>query len=328
MRPAPRRLAEIAARAAESFVVLELKESYGVGFVAAPGRIVSTLHVVSDETHIAAHLSSGRTVEVPAVAGIDARRDLAVLLARELDVTPLPPAPKRLIEEGTQAVTFSLSKDRTRTQWIDVRIAAIQVLNDALTVYRLEGDFPPDLSGAPLVSARGEALGVVTLAQGDDGPIVLGVPYRYVSPLLTGEAPQPLSVLTLPKKPRRRRMVPQHPVALLDGSSAKSLEHVASVLNGAINVGAPAFDKGDLDTCWRLYAETAERLVRDRHDCPGPMKALQEGLDRARALDDVEARVWAMRDAFDALLMLIEKFSRARVSIARGGGRKPSKLLN
>src|SRR5687767_5959926 len=154
MPPKSQRLAEIAARAAEGFVVLELKESYGVGFVAAPGRIVSTLHVVSDEQQISAHLSSGRTIEVSAVAGLDVRRDLAVLHAPLLDVAPLPPAPQRLIEEGTQAFTFSLSKDRSRTVWIDVRIAAIQVLNDVLTVYRLEGDFPPDLSGAPLVSAR------------------------------------------------------------------------------------------------------------------------------------------------------------------------------
>jgi hypothetical protein len=123
-------------------------------------------------------------------------------------------------------------------------------------------------------------------------------------------------------------MVPQHPVALLDGSSAKGLEHVASVLNGAINVAAPAYDRGDVETCWRLYSETAERLVRDRHDCPGPMKALSEGLERARALEDMESRVWALRDAFDALLMLIEKFSRARVAVSRGGGRKSSKLLN
>ena len=59
MRPRAQRLAEIAARAAEGFVVLELKESYGVGFVAAPGRIVTTLHVVSDETHVTGHLSTG-----------------------------------------------------------------------------------------------------------------------------------------------------------------------------------------------------------------------------------------------------------------------------
>jgi len=309
-------------------VVLELKESYGVGFVAAPGRIVTTLHVVSDEAHVTAHLSSGTTVEVPGVAGIDPKRDVAVLLAPSMELAPLPAAPKRLAEEGTQAITFSLSRDRTRTQWLDVKISAIQVLNDSLTVYRLDGDFPPDLSGAPLISPKGEALGVVTLAQGDDGPIVLAVPYKYFLPLLSTPDQRPLSVLTLPKKARRRRMVPQHPVALLDGSSAKSLEHVASVLNGAINVAASALDKGDTTTCWRLYSETAERLVHDRHDCPGPMKALQEGLERARAIEDLEGRVWALRDTFDALLMLIEKFSRARVAAARGGGRKPSKLLN
>src|SRR5438128_4689275 len=154
MRPKAQRLAEIAARAAEGFVVLELKESYGLGFVAAPGRIVSTLHVVSDETQITAHLSNGSHQPVRAVAGIDARRDLAVMLAPQLDVQPLVTPPLRLAEEGTQAFTFSVSPDRSRTQWLDARIAAIQVLSDVLTVYRLEGEFPPDLSGAPLVSAK------------------------------------------------------------------------------------------------------------------------------------------------------------------------------
>ncbi|MBL8952723.1 MAG: trypsin-like peptidase domain-containing protein [Myxococcaceae bacterium] len=328
MRSKAQRLAEIAARAAEGFVVLELKESYGVGFVAAPGRIVTTLHVVSDESHVTGHLATGQAVDVPLVAGIDPKRDLAVLLSPSIELAPLPPAPKRLAEEGTQAITFSLNRERTRTRWLDVKISAIQVLSDGLTVYRLEGDFPPDLSGSPLISARGEALGVVTLAQGDDGPIVLAVPYKYLVPLLTTPEQRPLSVLSLAKKARRRRMVPQYPVALLDGSSAKSLEQVASVLNGAINVAASALDKGDTSTSWRLYSETAERLIRDRHDCPGPMKALQEGLERARAMEDGESRVWALRDTFDALLMLVEKFSRARVAAARGGGRKPSKLLN
>src|SRR5436305_1147748 len=102
------RMAEIAARAAEGFVVLELKESYGLGFVAAPGRIVSTLHVVSDESQITAHLSTGVTVGVRSVAAIDTRRDLAVLLAPSVDVAPVLTPPQRLAEEGSTALTFSL----------------------------------------------------------------------------------------------------------------------------------------------------------------------------------------------------------------------------
>ncbi|MBK7864044.1 MAG: hypothetical protein IPJ65_36655 [Archangiaceae bacterium] len=254
MRSKAQRLAEVAARAAEGFVVLELKESYGLGFVAAPGRLVSTLHVVGDEASITAHLSDGSRLDLGAVGGVDHRRDLAVLLSAQLAVAPLLAPPLRLAEEGTTAFTFTLSKDRTRTQWVDVRIAAIQVLSDLLTVYRLDGDLPADLSGAPLVSTRGEALGVLTQAQADDGPVVLAVPHRYLVPLLSSPEQRPLSALTLPRRARRRRMVPQHPVALLDGSSAKGLDHVASVLNGAINVGAPAYNRGDVATCWRLYS--------------------------------------------------------------------------
>src|SRR4051794_30533921 len=103
------RLAEIAARAAEAFVVLELDESYGLGFVAPNGRIVSTLHVVSDEQSITAHLSSGTQLKVSAVAGIDLKRDLAVLCASGVDVAPLLAPPRRLAEEGSAALTFSLT---------------------------------------------------------------------------------------------------------------------------------------------------------------------------------------------------------------------------
>jgi hypothetical protein len=320
------RLAEIAARAAESFVVLELDESYGLGFVAE-GRIVSTLHVVSDEKTITAHLSTGAQLPIRAVAGLDPKRDLAVLHAGTLEVASLLPAPQRLAEEGSSALTFSLSQDRRRTTWMETRIAAIQVLSDGLAVYRLEGDFPPDLSGAPLVSARGEALGVVTQAQSDDGVVVLAVPFRYLKPLLTTTEQLPLSVLRVPKKRARRRIVPQHALTLLDGSSAKGLESLAGALAGAINVGAPVYNRGDIEACLKLYTETALRIVRDRSDCPGPIKAIREGLDRARTLDDTDSKAWALRDTFDALLMVIEKYLKARVAVAKGDGRK-SKLLN
>jgi hypothetical protein len=321
------RLAEIAARAAEAFVVLELDESYGLGFVAPNGRIASTLHVVSDERSITAHLSSGTQLRVSSVAGIDPKRDLAVLYANGIDVAPLIAPPRRLAEEGSPALTFSLSQDRRRTQWIETKIASIQVLADGLAVYRIDGDFPPDLSGAPLISQKGEVLGVVTQAQADDGVVVLAVPYRYLVPLLNSTEQHPLSMLKLPKKRSRRRLVPQHALTLLDGSSAKGLEAIASALAGAINVGAPVFNRGDVEACLKLYTETAQRLLRDRADCPGPMKALKEGVDRSRALDDVDAKAWALRDTFDGLLMVIEKFLKMRVAVAKGGGRK-SKLLN
>ncbi len=319
----------VAAQAADSIVLLQFGKAYGIGFVASDdGLVVTSLHVVMGEKKVTAHLADGRKVDVRQVGGLDIKRDLAVLKLDVPGLVSLPRGPRRLVEEGTSVIVFGMVDECQRTRWTQAKISAVQVLGGWLTIYRLEGDLPTDASGGPLLSSSGEVLGVVTVAETEDGPAVLGVPLKYVTPMLDEKVFRPLAALATPRRlPPAIREVPEHPITILEGSSASGLEQMMESIANAISVGAPAYNQGNIDACYRVYRETARRLIADYENCPGPRKALEHGLRRAAAMKDVDARAWAMRDAFDGLMVVIEKFFRAHGSASKRGKTKP-KLLN
>lgn len=313
--------------AAASVVLLEFQQSYGLGFVAPNGRIVTCFHVVADEQEITAHLSDGRVLPVKAVCALDTRRDLAVLDVGLLDATPVRAAGPKFADEGEPVFVFGMVSGEGRTRWVDAKLTSVQVVGASLTVYSLEGDVPADASGGPLIGSDGAALGVVvTVANGEEGVVTLSVPWRYVEPLLRQNQELPLSVLSSDARRPPRREVPEHPLSLLEGAAVSGLEATSELLGDAIRIGAPAYNEGDVARCYAVYADTARRLIDTRDDCPGVQTALRAGLARAAALGDVDHQAWAMRDAFDGLLIVIEKYLRAHL----GAGRKPGKptLLN
>jgi S1-C subfamily serine protease len=311
--------------AAPSIVLLEFRQSYGLGFVAPNGRIVTSFHVVADEREVLAHLFDGRIIPVRTIAAIDTRRDLAVLDVGVLDVPPASAAAPRLVEEGSRVFVFGMVPAEGRTRWVEATITAIQVLGSSLTVYRLEGELPADASGGPLIAEDGCTLGVVTVAESEEGLISLAVPWRYVQPLTLQNAALPLSALSLAEHRAPKREVPDHPVTLLEGSTMAGLEAASEVIASAIRVGAPAYNEGDIEKCYRVYVDAAQRVIDARRDCPGVQAALRAGLTRASSLESVDHQAWAMRDAFDGLLTAIERFMRAQ-----GAGKKPGRqnLLN
>lgn len=312
--------------AAAAIVLLEFQKSYGLGFVAPNGRIVTCFHVVADEGEIVAHLADGRVLPVQGVCALDTRRDLAVLDVGLLDATPIKPAASgRLAEEGQPVFLFGMVPSEGRTRWVDAQLASLQVIGASLTVYSLTGEIPADASGGPLMGADGSALGVVTVAETESGAATLAVPWRYLEPLLRQNQELPLSALLTDGPAPHRREVPEHPLSLLEGSEVSGLEVTTDIIGEAIRLGAPAYNRGDVARCYAIYAETARRLIEARSDCAGVQRALRAGLARAATMSDVNQKAWAMRDAFDGLLLVIEKFLGRSVGPAKGSG-KP--LLN
>lgn len=79
------------------------------------------------------------------------------------------------------------------------------------------------------------------------------------------------------------------------------LPQAQALIGMAIGIGAPAYNTGDKQGCYDVYAATAG-LVLGLPELPEEAVAkLREGLDKSDGLDDPEAQAWAMRHAFDAV---------------------------
>ena len=100
------------------------------------------------------------------------------------------------------------------------------------------------------------------------------------------------------------RHIPHHPAAILNGCPAPELHATFDAIARAIDVGAPLYNAGNFEACYRIYAGAALEVERAVKACPGPKAALAAGVANADKLSDWSAKAWAMRDAFDGLLAL------------------------
>ena len=86
-----------------------------------------------------------------------------------------------------------------------------------------------------------------------------------------------------------------------------SVSDMQTVIEEAISLGAPRYNRGDIAGCARLYLATALALVHAQinRGFPGQARAvdtLKKGLAEAQVLTSVDERAWALRHAFDRVL--------------------------
>ena len=104
------------------------------------------------------------------------------------------------------------------------------------------------------------------------------------------------------------RNVPVHPARFLEGCSASDLDGIEEALSHSIGRGAPLFNGGDVAGCAEEYEQAATKLeAAIAPSCAGPVRALVAGRTTATKLAEPSAQAWAMRDAFDGLLEVIER---------------------
>jgi hypothetical protein len=308
----------VAARAAPALAILEMPGRQGVGFVASPqGRLVTNLHVVAGAEEIYVLLADEQFLRVQQVVALDEKRDLAVLQLPAHGVEALRLDGQTHPGEG-DPLFILLPAGGGMLGLMETRVQAVQVLDESLTFLELEASLPEDASGSPVMDATGALVGVATCAFADGRPVTIVIPSRYVELLLEQPRPQPLSALALARPAAsRQRQVPTHPLSLLEGCATDGVEEIALAIMQAIQLGAPAYNRGDPETCYRLYERTAERLIQERPDCPGAQAALREGLQRCARLDGADACAWALRDTFDGLLQVIDRWLQAQAAFAR-----------
>jgi hypothetical protein len=127
------------------------------------------------------------------------------------------------------------------------------------------------------------------------------------SPVAT-VSPTPGRAASLPSV---TRSVPHHPLSILAGCDPGDVSALSRGIDGAIQVGAPLYNSGNFAGCYHLYEGTAADLERKLSTtCTGPVEALEAGRTRAASLHDPAAQAWAMRDAFDGLIEVLERAAR------------------
>jgi len=299
-------IADIPALVAPSLVALEGEGGRGMGFVVSEGGlVVTTLHVALTTAATEVRYADGRIKKIHAVSGIDPKRDIAVLRTDARDTPILPNGPERLLDVGARL--FIVPDGATL---IERRVATVQPMGEGFTLYILGGGLvPEEASGAPIVDATGALLAMAARARGPSGVLSVGVPRKHLDLVISANERIPMALLRkLAKKRPVERRVPQHPVSILGGCAPSGLEAIKAAIAGAIEAGAPAFNNGDVAQCYQVYSECAQRLIAERSDCPGAQRALGDGLARAEALTDLDAQAWVLRDAFDGMLSVIERW--------------------
>jgi serine protease Do len=316
------RPAEIVQRSKPAIVRIEVRaeqaEGMGTGFVLSPdGRVATNLHVIGGATEIDVVLLDGTRLPVKEIAATDPAHDLAVLNvspSRPLATVPLGNSDE--IQAGDPVIAISNPLGVLDYTVSDGLISSVRQVSGELTILQISAPISQGSSGGPLFNQYGEVIGVATFISGAGQNLNFGIPSNYLKPLLArndhitpealAEAIQREYDSAQQQRARPTRQVPRHNVAILDGCSRDALDHAVQEISNAIRTGAPLYNQGNHEACFRIYEGTAIRLEREL-ECPGLRDALGQGLLRASTIEDYTDKAWAMRDAFDGVLDVITR---------------------
>ena len=292
--------AQIAQIAIPSVVLIRTPTGLGTGFVAAAGgKIVTNFHVIRGAAQASVVASDRVEHSDVEVIALDETRDLAVLRVASLKLQPLALADSGLSQAGEHVVAIGNPLGLGNTV-SDGLLSAVRELPQ-LSVLQISAPISPGSSGGPVFNDHGEVIGVSTFVLAGGQNLNFAVPINVVKPLLAGNQG---STLASHVKAVPHRNVPVHSRSLLDGCSTQQFEAVVSAIGQAIDVGAPLYNQGNFEACYRIYEGAALGVQQRVQQCQGPKQALLAGVEEAKKHAGWSDKAWAMRDAFDGLLAL------------------------
>lgn len=300
-------------------------EKVGTGFVLdKTGLIATNLHVVAGSSQIKVKLHDGTPYDVMQIAGIDAGRDLAVLRIRpKKDLKTVRLGDSEQMSAGDQIVAIGNPLGVFDYSVSSGLISQVRPVCDStearcppggLKLLQISAPISQGSSGGPLFNQFGEVVGVTTLIVAQGQAINFAVPGNYLKPLVA----QPIAIAmdkfaadtgaaeddrggNPDAGPKIVRAVPDHPLTVLQGCSDQQIADVVDAISDAIDVGAPLYNRGDIEACFRIYEGTSSKIERDP-PCAGVGKAFGDGLLRASTLATYKEKAWALRDTFDGLI--------------------------
>jgi serine protease Do len=301
---------QIAARATPSVVRIEVPGGLGSGFVVrSDGRIVTNLHVIAGAREATVVLPDGRRVGGVEILEVSDAFDLALLKVPVDKLPALPLGDSSLVQVGQHVVAIGNPLGLSNTV-SDGLVSALRQIGARAPLLQLSAPISPGSSGGPIIDERGQVVGVSTLIITRGQNLNFGVAINAVKPMLDAKVGTPLAVYKWKTSGRVARNVPRHELALLSNCSEASIHTIADRIKAAISVGAPAYNEGNHEGCYRAYAAAAVAIDREVNDCAQPRDALLAGVRKAEKLVRFDDKAWAMRDAFDGVLDVIARHDR------------------
>jgi hypothetical protein len=322
---------DIAQRSTPAIVRIEAgPEKVGTGFIVDKAGVVATnLHVVAGESAIKVRLHDGTQYAVLQIAAIDPDRDLALLRikpAKDLPILRLGDssavaAGDQIVAIGNPLGVFDYSVTSGLISqvrpWCGPAEIAEQKCKQELTVLQISAAISPGSSGGPLFNQFGEVVGITTAIITAGQNINLAIPGNYLKPLFAqnaGLSPDQFATATKaadePSASRSRpegnnvhivHRIPVHELTVFDGCKPEDIEDIVQQIGETIENGAPLYNDGKHEACFRIYEGTAVKFEHDAA-CRGVREAFGDGLLRANGLTSYTEKAWAMRDTFDGLL--------------------------
>jgi len=257
------------------------------------------------------------------VLAIDQQRDLAIIQieAKNLPIAQLGNSDE--VAAGDRVVAIGNPLGVLDYTVSDGLISSVRQLEGNRWL-QISAPISQGSSGGPLFNPYGEVIGVATLISSEGQNLNFGVPSNYLRRLMGSKqggesmaafAARFRSVVEqsldrdrrepLPRAPERK--VPHHPLSVLDGCTPDQTVEVFRSISEAISVGAPVYNRNEYEACFVIYRKVAEKYESDRAFCKGVREAFGQGLLRAETLESWSDKAWALRDAFDGLLSVIER---------------------
>jgi len=343
---------DIVKRSSPAIVRIEAgSDKVGTGFVLDKGGLVATnLHVVAGESAIRIRLYDGTQYPVMQIAGLDPARDLALLrIAPTKDLPTLKLGDSDAMSAGDPifaignplgvfdySVTAGLIS-QVRPVCGQQDIAALHCKQE-LTVLQISAAISPGSSGGPLFNQFGEVVGITTAIITAGQNINLAVPGNYLKPLVAQHAaisPDQFASETKATEEgggggdpddgvRIVRRVPVHEITVFDGCKPDDIEEVVRQIEETIANGAPLYNEGKHEACYRIYEGTSVKFEHDAA-CAGVRSAFGDGLLRANGMKTYKEKAWAVRDTFDGLLEAYKRWSLQHPQGTPPGGRPARK---
>ena len=313
---------EIAERSKPAIVRVEDGDGrVGTGFAIDPSGVIATnLHVVVGARQIKVTTLDGTTLPVMGVVALDPDHDLALI-----DIDPPKPFPTLVLGDsdkvaaGDRVVAIGNPLGVLDYTVSDGLISSVRQLAPDVTLLQISAPISQGSSGGPLFNPFGEVIGVAVAVSREGQNLNFAVPSNYLRAL--SARPKPMTMAEFadltgaPEPgaggPKIVRQVPQHKVSIFDSCSEADIRGAVEAIGEAIELGAPLYNQGNHEACFRIYEGASSRLERES-SCSGIREAFGAGLLRTTTLGTWTEKAWALRDTFDGLLNVARDYAMTR----------------